>query len=230
MSPRFVSLSSFRRRLRRLRADRRGIAAVEFAMIAPILIVTYLGVLEVSQGFQASRKLSMLARTAADLASQGPKDPAPATNPIPVSEMNDINAASQWVMAPFPMATGQARLTISGVVFKLVSSQVRAYTDWSVTWGGSRRPCTQLTLVANSASPSLTTMPTGLAQAGTTVIVADASYDYKPLLGGNFQTFGGGSKSAITLNQTAYMRPRNTTRVSIASGLAGSQICSVTFP
>ena len=52
--------------LRSFRRDEDGVAAVEFAIIAPLLILTYLGVLELSQGFQASRKVSLYARAAAD--------------------------------------------------------------------------------------------------------------------------------------------------------------------
>jgi Flp pilus assembly pilin Flp len=216
--------------LRRFRRDEGGVAAVEFALIAPILIVTYLGILEVSQGFQASRKLSLFARTAADLTSQGPKDPAPSTDPIPASEVTDIAEAAKWIMAPFPIETGQIRLTISGVMFKMVSGSLKAYTDWSVTFSGARRPCQELGLVANNSPASPLTIPVGLAQDGATVIVADAAYDYKPLLGGNFRSFNGGATSQVELKQTAYMRPRNTSRVRIASTTPNAQLCGFSFP
>jgi Flp pilus assembly protein TadG len=218
-------------RLRRFRQDREGVAAVEFAIIAPLLIMTYMGMLEISQGFQASRKLSLFARTAADLTSQGAKEPAASTDPIPAAELIDINDASKWIMAPFPLATGQIRLTLSGVVFKDVGGGVlKAYTDWSVSYGGTRRPCQELSLVSNDSAASQTTVPVGLAMAASTIVVADASYDYKPLLGGNFNSFGGGSQSQVTLKQTAYMRPRNTTRITISPLTPGAQICGVAFP
>lgn len=55
---------------RRLRSDRRGIAAVEFALIAPALIVLFMGVIEVTFRFQASQEATRYVHQAADLISR----------------------------------------------------------------------------------------------------------------------------------------------------------------
>lgn len=204
--------------LRRWRGDHSGLAAVEFALVLPVMLIAYFGCLEVTQGFQASRKVSILSRSLSDLTSQ-------ASATIGSAEMTNIFDASRAVLAPFDASTSQ--LTVSGVVFSTVSGAVKAYTDWSVTRNGTLRPCGELTQVANGAAPSPTTIPSGLVQAGTTVIVADVKYLYMPLLGGSFRQIGSGA-SSIPLNSTTYMRPRSVTRVAV-NGVGGNT-CNPAFP
>jgi len=53
-----------------LMADRRGIAATEFAFIVPIMLVLFFGTVEFSSGIAVDRKVTLMARTLADLTSQ----------------------------------------------------------------------------------------------------------------------------------------------------------------
>ena len=50
--------------------DERGVSAVEFAMLLPLMLTLYLGAVEISQGIGADRKVTLTARTVADLVSQ----------------------------------------------------------------------------------------------------------------------------------------------------------------
>lgn len=50
--------------------SRSGIAALEFAFIAPVMIVLFFGVVEGSNALSVSRKVTLAANTLADLASQ----------------------------------------------------------------------------------------------------------------------------------------------------------------
>ena len=58
------------RLLRRLRGDRRGVSAIEFAFIAPILILCYFGVAELCGALLAERKASHVASEVGDLVAQ----------------------------------------------------------------------------------------------------------------------------------------------------------------
>jgi len=56
--------------VRRLLKDRSGLAAVEFAMIFPMMVVMFFGVLELSAAISVDRKATLVARTLSDLTSQ----------------------------------------------------------------------------------------------------------------------------------------------------------------
>lgn len=56
--------------LTRLSKEKRGVAALEFALIAPMLITAYLGLAELSIGLSVDRKVSHSASVAADMATQ----------------------------------------------------------------------------------------------------------------------------------------------------------------
>ena len=62
-------MGSIERRLRRLIGDERGVSAVEFALLLPLMLTLYLGAVEVSQGIGADRKVTLTARTIGDLVS-----------------------------------------------------------------------------------------------------------------------------------------------------------------
>lgn len=222
MAPRPTPLVRLARRATRLarrwRGDRSGLAAVEFALVLPVMLIAYFGCLEVTQGFQASRKVSILSRSLSDLTSQ-------ASTTVNATDMTNVFNASRAVLAPFN-STG-AQMTVTSVVFSTVGGVVKAFTDWSTTQNGVLRPCGELTQVPNGTAPAPNNIPSGLVSAGTSVIVADVKYLYTPLLGGSFRQIGNGA-SSIPLNSTTYMRPRSVTRIAV-SGLAGNT-CNPTFP
>src|SRR6266571_7773864 len=96
-------MGSIGRRLRRLIGDERGVSAVEFALLLPLMLTLYLGAVEVSQGIGADRKVTLTARTISDLVSQ--------VSTINNAGMtNSLNAASA-VMAPYSSAN--LKVTVS---------------------------------------------------------------------------------------------------------------------
>ncbi|MGE0408262.1 MAG: TadE/TadG family type IV pilus assembly protein [Amphiplicatus sp.] len=58
------------RSIHRFAADRAGLAAIEFALIAPIVIFLFFAVVEGSNALTVSRRVSLAVNTLADLASQ----------------------------------------------------------------------------------------------------------------------------------------------------------------
>ena len=81
------------RRLRNFAGDQRGVSAVEFAMVLPLMIALYFGTVEMSQGIGAQRKVSLTTRTIADLVSQ--------TSNMSNTDMTNSLKAAVAVMAPF---------------------------------------------------------------------------------------------------------------------------------
>lgn len=60
----------FLARLRRLATDRRGVGAVEFALIAPLLISLYITSVEITIGLSVSKRVTRSANAIADLVTQ----------------------------------------------------------------------------------------------------------------------------------------------------------------
>ena len=196
---------------RRLKADNEGVAAVEFALLLPVMLTMYLGCVELSSGYSCLRKVDALARAMSDLTSQ-----SPAT--IDAAAMNEIVASAKGVMQPFD--TTLARVAVSSIIVPN-ALPLKAYTDWSYTsGGGTPRPC-------GVQSPGV--VPAGFMNGGRSAIVADVSYDYLPLLAGAFTSFGNNSKLKVTLSKTLWLQPRILNRVPI-SGIPGKCAGTPSFP
>jgi Flp pilus assembly protein TadG len=156
-----VRVSEWRpvRFLKRLIPDTRAVAAVEFAMLLPIMMTLYLGVVEVSQGFAISRKITLTARTVSDLASR--------VSTISGTEMTNILNASSTVMSPYPLANLKVVLTAAKI-----DANKAATVLWSDTLNG--------TVKQKDTSVAL---DPALAVADTTLIMAEVEYAYKPTIG-----------------------------------------------
>jgi len=147
------------RKLRHFAVDRRGISAVEFAMLLPLMVTLYLGGVEVSQGIGADRKVTLTARSVADLASRVTK--------INNADMSNILAAGKVVMEPF--SSSNLRVTLTSVTIDINGN---ATVDWSDTYNGTAR-----------TKGSTVTVPTALKVNGTTLIWSEVEFDYKPVIG-----------------------------------------------
>ncbi len=213
--------------------DGSGVAAVEFALVLPLMLLLYVGTCAIANAVSASRATVVLARTLTDLVSQ-----QKANVSLTDTTMQNIFNASTTVMAPFPTAT--LKMTLSNVEFvadptATSSNNLTAKTRWTVTFsGGTLRPCTNpvLTAVANGTTPTPSTMPLGLYASGF-VIVSDVTYTYTPSFGYFSYNFvsgqAGSSAMSFTMSRTTYMRPRQTDNIRYASGQT-AQICPIISP
>lgn len=153
------TLRQLRRRMRRLSRDRRGVSAVEFAMILPLMITLYLGGVEVTQGVTIDRKNTMVTRAIGDLVSQGVN--------ISNAEMNGIFEAARAVVSPYPNAN--LKMIVSSVE---INGQGQARISWSEARNATAR-----------AVGTPVTLPQGLNIANTTLIWAESEYSYTPAIG-----------------------------------------------
>jgi Flp pilus assembly protein TadG len=144
------------RRLRRSLASmgEGGLAAVEFALVAPLLIVIYLGSAEVTMALMAYRKLGSAAVIAAELTSHSPS--------IDAATAGRIQEAAAAALAPLDAAALEQRL--SGVV---VDAGGVARVAWSVGDGA----------VALAAG-SVVDVPADLAVPDEGIVMAEAWLDY----------------------------------------------------
>src|SRR5438105_7790835 len=84
-----------RRCARGMLEDCRAIAATEFAVIAPIMLVLFFGTVEFSTAVAVDRKVTLMARTLSDLTSQSP--PAGVFD----TDLTNYFAAATGVMTPY---------------------------------------------------------------------------------------------------------------------------------
>jgi Flp pilus assembly protein TadG len=162
--------------------DRSAIAATEFAVIVPIMLVLFFGTVEFSSGVAVDRKVSLMARTLADLTSQSP--------PAGVGDNDFTNyfAASTGIMTPY--ATAPVNATISELYVDPNSLQARV--QWSKVYQGG---------VARAVG-SIVNIPAALAVGGTYLLFSEISYLYVPTVGYVM------AKSGVNLGDVAYSRPR----------------------
>lgn len=178
-----------RRRLRlvtcRLAYDRRGASALEFALILPVLIGLYLGAVEVNNALTIYRRTLQVATTAADLTAQ--------VKSVTRDDVRDIQAASKSIMTPY--ATAPLKIVLSSVV---ANDNNVGKVEWSCASTGSAR-----------TKGSTFNVPQGLTDPKSSVIVAEVTYAFEPLVG--LSTFF--SPGTFTMAQTFYARPRRSLTV-----------------
>jgi Flp pilus assembly protein TadG len=145
--------------LPRFARDRRGVSAVEFALLSPLMIGLYLGCVEVSQGIGVDRKVTLTAGAVANLTAQA--------TTITSADMTDIMAASTAIMAPY--STSPLKITVSCLS---VDANNAVKVKWSATQGGTAR----------SAGSSVS-IPAALAVANSQLLFGEVSYTYTPPVG-----------------------------------------------
>jgi Flp pilus assembly protein TadG len=193
-----------------------GSAAVEFALVVPVMVLLWLGSVEVSRVVRADMELYNAAEAAANVAA---------------NQLNSVNAditavdnfcnGAKLAMYPFPTG-GNLSIAIASVTNKTTVTQNTYYNDanytysdkWTVDWTNGASvssagscaavPASQVTLPApltvGSAVPA--TYQSMVPNPRDSVLVVQASYNYS-------FNIGYGLPSTFSLSQTVYTRPRN---------------------
>jgi Flp pilus assembly protein TadG len=174
--------------------DCRGIAATEFAVIVPIMLVMLFGTVEFSSGVAVDRKVTLVARTLSDLTSQG----MTATD----CTLSNSFAAATSILYPYP-ATPSAS-TITELLIDPTTLQAKVQWSRSATINAVG---TVVLGTGHTQNTVITTIPAALAVGGTYLIWSEVSYLYKPTVGYVMANTG------ITLSDVAYTRPRQSNSV-----------------
>ena len=134
-----------------------GATAVEFALIAPVMIAVYFGAVEISSGFAVNRQVSLVTSTAASLVAK--------QSTITTSQMSDYLSASTAIMSPYS-ATG---ITVTVSCLSITSG--KATVSWSKTLNGTAR-----------AAGSTVSVPTAVS-GNSKLLLSEVSYPYTPVVG-----------------------------------------------
>jgi len=165
--------------VKRFHGDRRGVSAVEFALIAPVMILFYFGLAELCQAYMAQRRMSHAASAVADLVAQA--------DVLNKDQLADITAIGPWIMKPF--AADSLGTTITSVTR---NAQGVAKVDWSVANGpGATAWAKQATV----------TVPADSIEKGESLVMVKTNITYESPV--KYVV-----KKATTFSSTFYLRPR----------------------
>lgn len=172
---------------RRFAKSTRGIAAVEFAMVLPILTLMFLAAFDGGRAIGVYMKVRTASYTLAAITNQYAS--------INDAAMSGIFLATSDVLAPY--STSPLGLTVSQIA---IDAKGSATVNWSSTQGGTAR-----------AVGSTITVPTNLDTPNSYLILSEVKYSYAPMFG----YFNNGG--AIGLSDSLYVTPRSTTLVARTS-------------
>ena len=158
MKPMTKMWLNLRRSMLDVGKDCRAVAAVEFAMVVPLMLVLFFGTVEFSSGVAVDRKVTTMARTLSDLTSQNQS--------VTDTQLTNIFNASTGIMAPYAATPTQS--TISELYVDPLTKAVR------VQWSKGAAP---------RATGSSVPIPTALQVGGTYLIYSEVSYKYVPTIG-----------------------------------------------
>jgi Flp pilus assembly protein TadG len=192
------SLMKPRQLARKLRADRRGVAAIEFAMLVPIMLVLFFGTIEFSVGVAANRKVSLMAQTLSDLTSRS----------ISVSDTDITNffTAGTGIMTPYVAPTYNATSSQISELW-IDPSTGNARVQWSKATGTAYVALavgSTVTLPTTNGGDLIVRDSTGAIVAGQYLIYSQVQFRYTPVV--NYKI--GGTAPTFTLTDYSYTRPR----------------------
>jgi Flp pilus assembly protein TadG len=185
-------------RMRRLlaawQADTRGVAAIEFALIAPLMAAMFVGAVEMSQAITVDRRVTQIAGSTADLVARADKT-------IAQSEIADIMRVGSYILKPY--SATPIRITLRNVTSSPASA-TQTKQSWTCSYNGTGG--TQTCECTNTSFP----LPANMVTTNDSVVVAEVTYDYVPLVFNYIMknTWGGGGAS-YRLSETIYMKPRS---------------------
>jgi Flp pilus assembly protein TadG len=193
-----------------------GAALVEFAMVLPVLLTMFMGTYVISDSISCYRKVTVTARTLADLVG---RNVSPSSTPTSAALATYINSAA-LVLTPYNSTS--ATLEIDQL---RVCDATHAYVVWSQAQTGTTTATPALTagtvvsIPANLiTTPMIPTSPDGtnvcsnatpatnrtvVGTAGGFLLLGQASYDYRPLFNIN-------NVSHYPITDRIYMIPRLT--------------------
>jgi Flp pilus assembly protein TadG len=171
---------------RRFAASTHGLAAIEFAMVLPVMLILLLASYDAGNGIALYMKVRSATYTLAAITNQ--------YTTIQATDMDSIVGATSVVLAPYPSAP--VVVTISQIK---ISSTNKTTVSWSYSLNG-----TALTQGTSVTLPSTLTSSNNPCGTNTPcyLIYGQVSYTFTPSFG--FFAIGG-----ISLSDSIYVVPRS---------------------
>jgi Flp pilus assembly protein TadG len=135
--------------------DRRGAAAIEFAIVLPVMMAIAFSATEFCNAVAIERKLTTTARAISDIVAQG--------TAVSDAEMANVLKAGKTLLQPYP--DSKLRLRVTAV-------NIDAQSKATVAWGDASPPGDA------RAKNSTVTIPPDLLIPNTQVIWGEVAYDF----------------------------------------------------
>lgn len=186
-------------RATRFCSDRRGIAAIEFAFIVPVLLIMYFVTMEASQAIETSKKVSRIGSMVADLITQ--------QQTVVAADIDAIMKIGTSTLQPYNRSTPTIIVTAIQVT---TETPPKVKVVWS-------RKLVEGSYIVDAAKDTITTVPATLRIADTFLIRVESQLAYKPIV-----TWSADSEKrlgltsafdSITMGETYYLRPRRSTTI-----------------
>lgn len=162
--------SRLSRAFRRFTADVRGVAAVEFGYLMPVMMLMLIGSLEISRAVSMDRRFGLVTALVADMVSQ--------ERTMTAAQLNRIYGIADHLMAPYDTNDGNLRISITPVRANPANAAIT-----TVYATEANRPPLRGGY-NNKAKDAAYPMTAGLLEAGASAIVVESAFTFKPLFAG----------------------------------------------
>jgi Flp pilus assembly protein TadG len=168
----------------RLGRDERGLSAIEFVLIFPLLVSLLAGTVDFGQALMVSRKMDQIVSTLGDMVSQ--------KSAWTTSDLDAIITGTATIIQPFDNTNLQIQMTVLDVASNLTTTVnwARAYHTTALSKG--------------AASP--VTIPTNITEAGVQLIAVKATYSLTTPFSSLLRPVTG--VTSYSYSKTYIMRPR----------------------
>ena len=176
---------------RRLMRDKRGVSAIEFVLLFPILIGMMAGTVDFGQALTVSRKMNQIASTLGDMTSQ--------QGTWSAADIDAIMAGAATIIEPFNKNDLKIELAILDI-----DNALKAKVNWSRGYK---------TAALNKGDPSPVTIPTNIAQSGVQLIAVRARFSLTTPFSKLLKPVTG--VTTYQYQKTYIMRPRTSETVTL---------------
>ena len=190
--------------LRRLLGDNKGVAAVEFALIAPVLLSLYFVTMEVAQAIETNKKISRVASMVADLVTQQQAS-------ISRQELDAILVIGESILTPYNRSDPVIDVTAIRITDE---SSPKARVEWS-------RRLSNGSTARGEPVGAIVQIPESLRVRNSFLIRVSGQLDYRPVITWTAEQKASlgllGAFDQIGMNETYYLRPRMTHDIACSS-------------
>jgi Flp pilus assembly protein TadG len=168
--------------------DRSGVAAIEFALVFPVMLLLFIGSFETTNLVLAFMKLEASAETAADLVAQ-----TKVNTVLQSTDFTNITNAAKQVLTPLPTSGTQLKIAYASVTYSTGAP--------AIDWHYEVNSATAITTGNIPNSVSLSNLGSQTTGSTDSVIIVELTYAYSSPLSYVLN-------SSYTLSESAFNRPR----------------------